>query len=411
MSQRASDRTPFGPVLLLAAATLLQIAFSSIQQGVPVLAVFFGQVMRLSLSQMGAMTSALYFGRIVGNTVAGPLVDRVGPRRLHVWGTALVVLFTLFMALLTTYDSILAGLFLLGAALASGPISGGRSIFQMFTEQRRGLAMGIRQAGVPLGGAVAAALIPSLLIGLGFAGVWVTMAVVVAITGTLFTAVAPTFSSGTAPQRLFAPFRDLRGVWIPWLFGFLMAAGQSSTVSFVIVDLHGVHGWPIATASAGLALALLGGGVGRTIAGWLSDHLGGRRPLVLAGIGLLGAGSALLMGWLPQWAPAPLLVAVLFALGFGTLGWNSVTLTWAGERVQAGIAGQAMSGTASCISLGIMLDAPAFGRLVDVTHRYSMAWTAVGLVLTAAALIALWGNKQSVLRGMREGSGPQTIPE
>lgn len=410
MSRQSSTAAPFGAVVLLIVATLLQISLSTIQQGIAVLAVYFRQDLHLSLAQMGAIISAIYFGRIVGNTASGPLVDRFGPRRYQMWGAVLVVSFTLLMVFLQTYIAILGGLFLLGLALAVGPSAGSQSIFQAFSVERRGLAMGIRQAGVPFGGALAAALIPSLLARIGFTGVWVSMACVVGIMGVLFTAVAPTMQSGSAPERLFAPLSDLRRVWIGWLFGFLMAAGQSSTVSFVIVDLHAVHGWPITFASTGLAVALAGGGVGRVGAGWMSDRLGGRRPLVLGGIGFLSAAMALLMGWLPAGTPALLLVPVLFALGFGTLGWNSVTLTWAGERVGKARSGQAMSWTASFVSLGMMVDPPTIGRLLDLTHRYSLAWTAVGVVLLAATVVVILGSREPASGERREGSGPGTAP-
>ncbi len=393
MSRQKANPIPVNALWLLVGATLLQIAIASIQQGVPVLAVFFREEMHLTLSQMGAMVSALYFGRTIGNIGAGPLVDRFGPRRLQVWGSILVVVFALAMELFKSYFAVLAGLFLLGTAISSGPITGNRSIFQVFSKERRGLAMGIRQAGVPLGGALSAVVIPVLLVAVGIGGVWVAMAVAVTLTGVLFTVVAPSQGSGAPPKRLFAPFRDLRGALPAWLFGFLMAAGQAATMSFVIVDLHAVHGWPIAQASAGLALALIGGGVGRMGWGWLSDLLKGRRPLVLIVIGVVGAGSALLMGWLPAGVPALAFLPVLFVLGLGTLGWNALNLTWAGERVRPVISGQALSWTLTATSLGTMIDSPLFGHLVDLTHHYSVAWSAVGAMLLLAGFVALWDGR------------------
>lgn len=394
MARQTAVPTTSSALFVLAGASLLQIALSSIQQGVPVLAVFFRQEMHLSLSQMGAMVSALYFGRTLGNIAAGPLVDRFGPRRLQGWGTLLVVVLTLLMVVLKTYLAVLGGLALLGAAISSGPITGNRSIFQVFSRERRGLAMGIRQAAVPLGGALAAVVIPPLLGGFGFIGVWLAMASVVSATGVLFGLVAPSGGSGTASKRLFAPFRDLRGAMFAWLYGLLMAAGQAATMSFVIVDLHGVFRWPIAQASTGLALALIGGGAGRMGWGWLSDLLGGRRTLILGIIATVGAASSLLMGWLPADVPTPLLLPLLFMLGFGTLGWNALNLTWASEQVKPAISGQALSWTLTSVSLGTMLDAPAFGSLVDLTHRFSLAWTAVSAILLLAALIALRAHRR-----------------
>src|SRR6202042_3691446 len=71
------------------------------------------------------------------------------------------------------YVSLLALLAVVGAAYGPSQPGGSRAVVSWFPRWEHGFAMGIRQTGIPLGGALAAAVLPTLAARLGWQrGVW-----------------------------------------------------------------------------------------------------------------------------------------------------------------------------------------------------------------------------------------------
>jgi MFS family permease len=387
--------TPVGPWVFLAVATLSQTGMSLTQQGIAVLAVFIREALGLSFSQMGALVSATSLGVVVGFVAAGTLVDRFGPRWLLAWGTTWTTLWALVLGTARTYPVLLGLLFLLGVGLATVPSAGTRAVFEVFAGPVRGMVMGIRQSGVPIGSALAASLLPLAVGRWGEPRVLSLLAAVLALTGFGFAALIPRWPAHarSAPR----PWREILPALGPMAVAALLVAGQYAALTFTIVDLHGWFGWPVGLAGLGLAVVQIGGGVGRVGLGWWSDRLGGRRPPAIAVTAVVGAAMALALAWLPRTTGAVVLVPLLFLLGFGTVGWNGLALTWAGERVPARRAGQAMSWAGSAAFLGSALYPPLFGWVVDRTGSFHWAWTGLAGVLVLALGVVFWVARRPVL--------------
>ncbi|MGC8487957.1 MAG: MFS transporter [Clostridia bacterium] len=386
------------PWLLLGLATFSQVGMSLCQQGVAVLAVFVRQDLHLSLAQMGLLVSAMSIGVVAGQILSGLVIDGPGPRWVLFWGTSLAVVVAVLLSLVTTFTFWLGGLALLGVFLASFPSSGARTIFGAFDERLRGLVMGIRQTGVPVGSALAAALLPIFVAGVGLHRVWFGIAALLAVAGGLFLLAMPRWRRPVA-QR--GGSGSLSGMWGPMAVALILVSAQYSALAFMITNLQVREGWSIGAAGLGLALIQVGGGMGRIGLGWWSDRIHRRGP-VIAGLALLASVMAFVVGRLPSHAPGLLVVPILWLLGVGGVGWNGLSLTWAGERVGAARAGRAMSWTGSAAFLGSALYPPLFGSVVDHTHRYSVAWTALGVWLLVGFAIAL---VLSLLEERRRGTG------
>lgn len=378
------------PWLFLALATLSQAGASLSQQGVAVLAVFFRVALHLSFSQMGTLVSAISLGMMVGLTAAGLLVDRIGPRWLLAVGGLWAVAAGAGVARVHGYGTLLAGLFIVGIGLGAIPSAGTRAVFDAFAGRARGMVMGIRQTGVPLGAAAGAVAIPLLVTGLGTGGVFFAIAALVLVSAWAFGVAIRRPARPAAPPARLPGLRWLRPALGPMAVGMMLVAAQYSVLTFTIADLTTRHGWSVAAAGLGLALVQAGGGLGRVGLGWLSDRQGGRRPdiiLLAAGVAAL---AALAFGWAPASTPTAVLLAILVPLGIGAVGWNALVLTWSGERVPSWGAGQAMSWTGSAVFLGSALYPPAFGWILDNTGHFSWAFTALALwMVLAAGLVAV----------------------
>jgi MFS family permease len=389
------------PWILLALATLSQAGASLSQQGVAVLAVFFRADFHLSFSAMGGLVSATSLGMVAGLTVSGLLVDRVGPRWLLLGGGAWALAAATAVAAARSYEPLVLALFVMGIGLGAMPSAGTRAVFDAFRGRARGLVMGIRQTGVPIGAAVAAVAIPLEVAGLGTGGMFIAIGVLVLVTAWAFSGAVPPFEAPTGSLAKPGGLGWLRPARGPMLVGMMLVAAQYSVLTFTITDLHTRHGWPLAAAGLGLALVQVGGGVGRIGLGWWSDRLGQRRAPVIVFAAVVGALSAVMFGWAPAGTPAVLLAALMIPLGVGAVGWNALVLTWAGERVPASGAGQAMSWTGSAVFLGSSVYPPLFGWLLDRTGHYSLAFSTLGLWILMAAGLVLWVERRGAGRGRR----------
>jgi len=378
----------FSPWLLLALATLSQTGMSVAQQGVAVLAVFVRHLLHLSLAEMGLLVSAMSLGVVVGQLIAGLLVDERGPRWVLMWATVSACLVAVGLSRVTQLDGWLSGLFVMGVMLAGVPSAGTRAMFQAFPAPRRGLVMGIRQTGVPLGSALAAATLPFLVALVGLNRVWWVLAGLLLVTGGAFVLAMPPWPRRARPLGAVQP-TSLRPALGPMAVALMLVAGQYSALTFAIPDLEIRQGWTVAAAGLALALVQVGGGMGRIGMGWVSDRLGRRAPVIVV-LALLAALMSLAMALLPRAASPGILVPLLWLLGVGGVGWNGLTLTWAGERVGEARAGRAMSWTGSAAFLGSAVYPPLFGAVVDATGHFRTAWMLLAGWLLLGAVVVWW---------------------
>jgi MFS family permease len=397
-----------GPRLFLALATLSQTGMSFVQQGIVVMGVFFASAYHLTLAQMGLVTSALSMGVMTSMIFMGRLADRLGPRTLLFWGAAAMGGFTGVLASVRGFWPLLVVLYAVGAALAITPAAGTKAVFTAFARRPRGMVMGIRQTGVPLGALLAASFLPRLAEGAGLHLIFWLFAGELLVTSWLFSASMGSpypEEVGRAPADPRFDWRLVGQVWRPALVGILLVSGQYLLLGFSLSDLHRVHHVGIVTAGLIVAASQLGGGFSRVASGALSDRLGGRRTPVIMWCAILAAGMSLVVAWLPTSVPFAALLLVWFFFGMGAVGWNALTLTWAAESVPSEHSGLAMMSVGTAIFLGSALFPPVFGALIDATHRYSFGFSLLALNLGVAALLTWrFGRGEARLLRIRSAS-------
>ena len=87
------------------------------------------------------------------------MADKVGERVVLVGGGLATGVF-LAAAMASPFPLLVALMVMAGLASAGATPAGGRLVLLAFPRNRRGLALGIRQTGVPIGGVVSAVLLP-----------------------------------------------------------------------------------------------------------------------------------------------------------------------------------------------------------------------------------------------------------
>jgi sugar phosphate permease len=371
---------------VLAAGTLAQAAFSTVSFALAVLAPALREEYGLSLTEIGVVLAAEWVGLSFALLPWGFAVDRFGERWTLAGGLTLCAVCVAGAAYAPSFEWLVVLLGLAGIAGGSVQSGSGRAVMRWFSARERGLALGVRQTAVPLGGAVAALVLPLLetpRAGLLFVAGFVLVG---ALAGALV--LRPGTEEHIEASDVEITLRDRR-LWIAcWGSGLYLVA-QVAMMGFVVLFLHDEHGYSTAEAAAvfavgqGLAAALRIG-VGR----W-SDVLGSRvRPLRLIGVAVaVTLGVVAFLSDSSGWLLAP---ALALATGM-SMAWNGLSYTIAAEL--GGRRSGAAIGFQQTVLSAIGVGAPVlFAAVVSAT-----SW---GIAFGLAALFPLAGAW--LLRSLQE---------
>src|SRR3954454_23095907 len=138
-------------------------AFSMLRMGLPSLGPALRDHYGLSLTQVGLVFSALALGVCLTLLPWGILTDRIGERPVMAGGLALFAAALAGTAFAPGYPGLLAGMLVAGAMGASATGASGRAVMGWFARAERGMALGIRQMALPLGGAAGSVALPRLV--------------------------------------------------------------------------------------------------------------------------------------------------------------------------------------------------------------------------------------------------------
>ena len=371
---------------MLSLALLAQVAVSVIVQGAPTLAPFAQGDLGLTRGQVGLFNSALMAGSLSMMLGAGWVGDVTGERTALVGGNLICGLFCFAMLGTSSFAAALAVLFMAGVGGAFPTPAGSKTVMGWFPPALRGTAMGIRQTGIPLGGALAAALLPAIALTAGW-----RVALAMGGLGCLLTAAVCLLAYRNPPTPDAAAARAVAEPPVPQagrhiitlgVAGGLLTLGQFTLITYLAIFLRETQHIPVAVSATLLMAAQLTGAAGRILWGVGSDRLfGGRRKPALLLANLISALGALVLGILPAdtslWLIAPLVVVY----AFNTLGWHG---NWVALLVELG--GSARQGRTVSQGMSIMYPSiivlpPLFGWFVDHTHSWTGAWCLLSAVL------------------------------
>jgi MFS family permease len=333
------------------------------------------------------VVTSFNYGRLLGSYAAGRAVDAFGDRRVLIACGLASGLLTALAAPLPV-AALAVVLCASGLVAATSTPAGSTLVMQAFPPARRAVAMGLRQTGIPLGGLVAAGLLPFLANRIGWRDA-LAIAGGLTVAGTVVAALAsrgwgrrggPRVEAGHAP-------RDRRVVYVI-VWGCALVAAQYAVVAFLILDVES-GGLSIGQAAALLACAQAAGIAGRVLWGAASDRLlgGARRPVMLA-ISAAAFADALLLALLPGRAGFWALLPVAALTGVSMLGWNGIWVMVVAELAVASRRGAELGFGLTFLALSIVVWPPLFGLVRDATGSYTASWLALAGMLALGALPA-----------------------
>ncbi|MDH5616480.1 MAG: MFS transporter, partial [Acidimicrobiia bacterium] len=172
--------------VILTTATLTQAGTAFVFLGVGALAGFIQEALDLSGAQTGLLITAFALAPLAAMIPTGRWLDRGSERLVITSGALLLAAGAMLAGLSGAYVPVLLLLFVGGAGYSASQPGGSKVVAGWFPIDQRGLAMGIRQTGLPLGGAIAAAILPVLASEFGWQRALVVAALVAGATGLVF---------------------------------------------------------------------------------------------------------------------------------------------------------------------------------------------------------------------------------
>jgi sugar phosphate permease len=375
---------------VLAAGTAAQTGAAVFGVGLPVIAPTLQAEYGLSIAQVGVLLAAPWVGATVTLLPWGLAADRFGERTALALGLGASSLLLVGCAYAPTFHDLIGLLALAGAAGSSVQSASGRAVMQWFSADERGLALGIRQTSIPLGGLVAALTLPPIATAGGTEAAFLYLAVL-SLAGALAGGVVirtageiDVVEADTVAQTL----RDGR-LWRLCFGSGIYLYAQVAIIGFGVLFLHDRHG--LSERSAALVFAasqVLAVGF-RIGAGLWSDVLGSRIvPLRRVGVAIA---AALALTSVLAGASLWLLVPALALAGGLSMAWNGLAFTAAAELAGASRSGAAIGFQQTMLS-GIGVVAPVL--FAATVSRGSWA-----LAFLLAAAFPLAGR--AVLRPLR----------
>jgi sugar phosphate permease len=317
----------------------------------------------------------------------GYVADRFGERSVIAVGLAAGGVALVFAGETHTYGGLVVWLIVAGAFGASVNAASGRVVMGWFGDHERGLALGIRQTAIPIGGGVAALTLPWIADAHDTRVAFFVLAAgcaVGAVVAALFVREPPVHPAAALSADVRGPVRDPR-VWLLAGGSSFYLFAQMALTSFCVLFLHEHRGMSATSAAGVLAAINLVGIAARIEAGRWSDRIRAR----LAPLRLIGAVLAVTMALVTVLVDAPLwiLVPAIVVAGVVSISWNGLSFTAAAETAGLARSGAALGFQQTLLGVVGAAFPPAFAWVVDSTSwRTAFALSALGPLLGVLAL-------------------------
>jgi len=349
----------------------------------------------MSLAEAGLVASASMVGTMATLVLWGIVVDRRGERFALISGLLVTALGGALATKTSSPAPLAAALLVAGAGAAATNSASGRVVVGWFPPERRGLAMGIRQTGQPLGVGLAAATVAVLAHehGIGTA-LWVPTGATVL--GALLVALvvldpprpaARDAAAATNPYRADSFLTRVHGASV------LLVVPQFAVWTFGLTWLVEDLGWSPGRAGLVVAATQVAGAAARIGAGWASDVVGSRmRPM--RAVAVLASATMGLLGLAAVTGPAAAAVALLVVASAVTVADNGLAFTAVAERAGPFWSGRALGlqNTAQHLVAAVV---PPVAGLTITLWGYGATFALAGLLpLLAVSLVPVAGERR-----------------
>lgn len=333
---------------------------------------------------LGSLAAMYFYIYTVMQIPAGVLADTLGARATVTAGSLVAGCGSLLFGLADSFATAACGRALVGLGVSVVFVGLFKSNSVWFSDRNFGMISGLTLLLGNFGAIASAGPLAGLLRSCSWRAVFVVLGGI-----TLGLAALTALLVRNRPEELGFPslremegkashsrreqhwWRDLKSVvttgaaWpVLWVDMGMVGSMLAFIGLWAIPFLRDVHGLDRSEAAVYTTVSLAGFAVGSMLAGWLSDRMGRRKPVILAGT-LLYAGACLGLAFL-SWSPGPLGLLFFALLGFGAGGFI-VTFATAKEVVAPALAGMAVGLVNTGLFFGAAIMQPLIGWVMDRT--------------------------------------------
>ena len=384
------------PLAPLAATLAVQTLATMALYSLPTVAPEVARDLHVSGTLVGSFVATAYGVGIISALISPGMIRRYGGVRT----TQAVLLAAAGMLALAALGSGVTGLALAVIVLGLGYGAAAPASTHLLVPQTPqpvfNLVMSLRQIGVPLGGVLAALILPSLALAIGWRGALLTELGPVVLLIAAMEIPRRRWDHDREPGRrvlgptLLQPFALLREQRFRRLSvaAFVYAGLALCLVAFMTVQLTTVVGMTLVQAGQVLAVYQIAGSLSRPLWGWIADRLlTPAQTLAVLGVGMAAA-SVLTgfysAGW-PAWAViANALLAGCTSGGYTGVGYAEYAALGGSRRTEATGLGTAI------FFAGGMAAPPVFGAAVTAFGGFRGSYSVGAFcALASAALLVL----------------------
>ena len=383
--------------ILTVTHTLGTITVFTLSAVSPVAALAYG----VPVYMIGYQASLISLGIIIALVFGGNLSMRFGATRVNQFGLLLLAVGAALATIPNVFTLAPASISM-GIGYGALTPSASHILIRYTPAQRRNIVFSVKQTGVPLGGVLAATLMPALTLLAGWRfGLWLDAAAAIAM-ALLLERWRRRWDDDRVPGTRIAvsPLGALAIAWRRPGLRLMAFAGAFIVASQVCVQTYTVpmfyEQFSLSLVEAGLILTVsqAGGVFGRPFWGWLADR---RRDcltvlailaatLVLA---TLGAGT-LGFGW-----PKALIYVLFFVFGATASGWNGAFLGEVARLAPPGQVSHATGGSLFFVNISSIAAPVIFASIFARTNSYSETFGLLALTSTAAVFCLLRARRYS----------------
>jgi ACS family hexuronate transporter-like MFS transporter len=369
----------------------------------------------LNRLEVAFIVPSVYIGGLLFSLPGGHLADRWGVRPTLLGALVLGGAGLLGAAAAPSFIAFLAGLMVAGSGWSVVNPTLGKAIVDVFPAHERGIAMGIKQMGLTLGGMLAALVLPLIAATYGWRVAVIACAAAVTLP-VLFAwrplaPLARPHAGGTGTHSGMSWWWATRpALLVLFSAGIVLGMVQSAMLAYLPVFAVQALGYSGVGAGMLIAASQAGGAVARLALGAASDRwLGGRRPPWLVFTSALAAVVFLLYALIPTSAPV-WAGTLAFVAGVGAYGWVGIYFIISAEAGGVRQSGLLSGVSFAAIVIGLLTGAPLFGLVLDASDSYATAWTvfsaAAGVVAVMVAAFSAAIDRECSSR-MGASTGPQ----
>lgn len=389
--------------VMLIVATIAQTTATLITYGVGVFALFWKEEYALTNTESGLLVSVVNVGPLFCMLFVGRLLDQYNEKILISISSFLLGSSLLLTNIVNGFNGLLFVLLLIGMFYSVSQPGGNKVILKWFRKENRGLAMGIRQAGIPIGVALAGVLIPFLTVQYNMTYAINSIACICIMGGVLFFV----FYKEPYVQEEARKGHNNISFWMElkvvickkelypiYITGICMISLQMVLVGHFMKFLAGEQSITSIVAGTVFSVMFFSGMIGRIALAAISDVLykGNRRiPLFIAVCASIGLILLLVMNI--HTIMSGVLYSVSALLGFFSIGWFSLFIAEVAELASEESVGITVSVALTLNQIAIIVAPVLFGYIVD-EKGYAYAWLCIVVLLSISAVSLYRKNKK-----------------